>query len=195
MRNEEYDTFLKDTEAAITRLAALYDQWFMGFERLEPHVVRRDVEKRLEAIRKSTPNNTALKFRSQTLIQRWTTLREHWTKVARQIEEGTYRRDVMRARKRAAQASVRPPKREEVHELDVNDALASLDGAAMDALLSGVAPAKAPLRADEAPAGVVAPPPPRGVDAARRGHGHDPRGRWPCLEACRAGCRRAVRPT
>ena len=59
MRNEELDTFLKDTEAMITRLAALYDQWFMGIERFEPHVARREADKRLDALRKLTPNNTA----------------------------------------------------------------------------------------------------------------------------------------
>lgn len=181
MRNEEFDTFLKDTEGAITRLAALYDQWFMGFERLEPHVARRDVEKRIDLLRKSTPNNTALRFRSQTLLQRWTTLREHWAKVGRQIEEGTYRRDVLRARKRA-EAAAQKPKKNEVHEIGVEDALAALDGDALDDLLDGLAkpapakPAPAPvaapaaprLRADEAAAVVVAPPPPKAAPGAPR---------------------------
>ena len=46
------------------------------------------------------PRNTAIRFRFQTLIQRYTTLQTYWRRIGRQIEEGTYRRDLLRARRR-----------------------------------------------------------------------------------------------
>ncbi|MEO0322579.1 MAG: MXAN_5187 C-terminal domain-containing protein, partial [Myxococcota bacterium] len=39
-------------------------------------------------------------FRYQTLKQRWVTLGSYWDRITRQIEEGTYYRDVQRARRR-----------------------------------------------------------------------------------------------
>jgi hypothetical protein len=52
------------------------------------------------ALRKVQPRNTALRFRFNSLIQRYTTLQTYWRRIGRQIEEGTYRRDLLRARRR-----------------------------------------------------------------------------------------------
>lgn len=95
----EYELLLSDVETRLDRLKALYEQWFQGMERLEPTIARKETDRRMVLLRKELPRNTALRFRFQTLVQRYTTLQSYWGRVARQIEEGTYRRDLLKARK------------------------------------------------------------------------------------------------
>lgn len=94
----EYEAALADLETRLDRLKVLYEQWFQGLERLEPAIPRKDVDRRFYQMRKETVRNTALRFRFQQLIQRYTTYITYWGRVTRQIEEGTYRRDVMKMR-------------------------------------------------------------------------------------------------
>lgn len=91
---------LSDVEVQLSRLKHLYEQWFQGIERTEPLIPRKQLERAMHALRKEKPRNTALRFRLQTLIQRYTTMQTYWRRIGRQIEEGTYRRDLLRARRR-----------------------------------------------------------------------------------------------
>jgi hypothetical protein len=97
---KEYEQLLNDVETRLDRIKALYEQYFQGVERLEPSVPRKELERRMQLLLKEKPRNTALRFRYQMLIQRWTTYLTYWQRVTRQIEEGTYRRDVLKVRKR-----------------------------------------------------------------------------------------------
>lgn len=89
---------------AIERLQALYNQYFMGIEKLEPLIHKKNVERKFNELRKIKFYNTALRFRFQTQVQKYSTHLNHWRRVCRQIEEGTYRRDVMRAKARMQRA-------------------------------------------------------------------------------------------
>ena len=100
MTPKEFEIMLSDTEIQLSRIKHLYEQWFQGIERIEPQIPRKQFDRALHELRKTKPRNTALRFRFQTLIQRYTTLQTYWRRVGRQIEEGTYRRDLLRARKR-----------------------------------------------------------------------------------------------
>ena len=91
---------LSDAEVQLSRIKHLYEQWFQGIERIEPQIPRKQFDRALHELRKVKPRNTALRFRFQTLIQRYTTLQTYWRRIGRQIEEGTYRRDLLRARRR-----------------------------------------------------------------------------------------------
>ena len=104
MEIKEYEELLNDVETRLDRLRALYEQYFQGIERLEPSVPKKEVERRMQLLRKSQPRNTALRFRTQQVIQKYTTYLTYWTRVARQIEEGTFRRDVIKARQRRVEA-------------------------------------------------------------------------------------------
>ena len=81
-------------------LKSLYEQYFQGIEKLEPAIPRKELERVLEVLRKNQPRNTALRFRTQMLIAKYGTYVTYWQRIARQIEEGTYRRDVARAKQR-----------------------------------------------------------------------------------------------
>jgi hypothetical protein len=99
MDQKQYEAMLADAEMRLQRLKSLYDQWFQGIERVEPHQRRTDLEQIISTLRREKPRNTALRFRFQQLLQRFITFSTYWRRVARQIEEGTYKRDVIRARK------------------------------------------------------------------------------------------------
>ncbi len=103
---KEFDQQLHDVEVKLKRLKALYEQWFQGIERLEPLIVRKDLDRHLILLRKEKPRNTAARFRFQQLQARYNTYATYWGRIARQIEEGTYARDLHRARRR--RGSVRP---------------------------------------------------------------------------------------
>jgi hypothetical protein len=100
MTPKEFEITLGDAEVQLSRLKHLYEQWFQGIERIEPQIPRKQLERTIHLLRKEQPRNTALRFRFQTLIQRYTTLQTYWRRIGRQIEEGTYRRDLLRARRR-----------------------------------------------------------------------------------------------
>ncbi|MDI7266931.1 MAG: hypothetical protein QME96_02925, partial [Myxococcota bacterium] len=93
----EYAAQVEDLEKKLERLRALYEQYFTGIERLEPSMQRKALERKIADLRKNRVRNTALRFRLQTLVQRYTTLLTYWIRVCRQIEEGTYKRDLLRA--------------------------------------------------------------------------------------------------
>jgi hypothetical protein len=99
---EEFDAEVSELEIRLERLRSLYEQYFLGIERIEPSVARKDVDRRFWRIRKVKLRNTAKRFKLQTLIQRYNTLQQYWTRTCRKIENGTYIRHVQRVKRRAA---------------------------------------------------------------------------------------------
>ena len=89
-----------ELEIAMDRLRSLYDQYFLGIEKLEPLVARKDVDRRIHALRKEQIRNTAQRFRFNMLIQRFNTYQTHWRGTCRAIEDGTLKRHILRARAR-----------------------------------------------------------------------------------------------
>ncbi|MEM1023339.1 MAG: MXAN_5187 C-terminal domain-containing protein [Myxococcota bacterium] len=93
----EIERLEKDLDA----LKATYELFFMGIEKLEPSVQHDALKKRLRAIQERAVRNTGLKFRRQQLKAKFVTLQNHWNRVLREREAGTYRRDIVRAERRA----------------------------------------------------------------------------------------------
>lgn len=79
--------------AAIKDVRVAYEQYFMGVEAREPYKLRDDVQKKLQHYQGMSKLNTADRYQLQMLQASWTTWRTQWDKIARQIEEGTYKRD------------------------------------------------------------------------------------------------------
>jgi hypothetical protein len=100
MNAEEQQREVDDLETRIERLRALYDQYFMGIEKIEPQVQRKDVDRRIWLLRKEQIRNTGVRFKFQTVIQRYNTFQQYWQRSVREIENGTFKRDVLRAAKR-----------------------------------------------------------------------------------------------
>ena len=100
MTPENQEKTINELETQLERLHALYNQYFMGIEKIEPLIPRKEVERKNQMLRKEKIRNTALRFRFQTQVQKYNTQSNYWRRVCRQIEEGTYHRDVMRAKER-----------------------------------------------------------------------------------------------
>jgi hypothetical protein len=105
----EVEKLVGELELGVDRLRSLYEQYFMGIEKIEPAVPRKDVDRRIHVLRKEQIRNTALRFRFQMIVQRYNTYQTHWQRICREIENGTYKRHMVRARARFE--SSRPPSR------------------------------------------------------------------------------------
>lgn len=97
METAEIDKELEELDTRIDQLRALYEQYFMGIERLEPQKPRQEVERRIKVLRKEQIRNTAQRFKFNVLVQRMTTMQQYWGRVLREMEAGTFKRDVIRA--------------------------------------------------------------------------------------------------
>lgn len=96
----ELEETLSELEQRVERLRALYEQYFMGIEKIEPAVLRKDVDRRFWILRRAQIRNTAMRFKLNTINQRYNTYQQYWQRNIREIEAGTYKRHVLRAEKR-----------------------------------------------------------------------------------------------
>jgi hypothetical protein len=99
----ELDTALEELELRLERLRALYEQYFMGLEKIEPQIARKDVDRRIYVLRREKIRNTAKRFKLQTIIQRYNTFQQYWQRICREIENGTYKRHLLKAQKNSGQ--------------------------------------------------------------------------------------------
>jgi hypothetical protein len=93
----ELDQALEDLEQRLERLRSLYEQYFLGLEKIEPAIARKDVDRRFYILRRVKLRNTARRFRLQLLVQRYNTFQQYWLRICRQIENGTYTRHLIKA--------------------------------------------------------------------------------------------------
>lgn len=106
MDSKDIAELIKELETRVERLRALYDQYFMGIERLEPLTLRKDLDRRLWVLRREHIRNTGLRFKLETTIQRYNTYQQYWQRIVREIENGTYQRDLGRAAQRFGENAV-----------------------------------------------------------------------------------------
>jgi hypothetical protein len=92
-QKEDLDKLQEDIE----RLKFEYDQYFQGFSKLPPEALRKEVQRTVNRFVGFQSPNTGLKYRAQNLVQRFTTYKQLWDRILRQIEDGTYKRDLYRA--------------------------------------------------------------------------------------------------
>jgi len=97
VENAELDVALEELETRLERLRALYEQYFMGIERIEPAIPRKDIDRRIYVLRREKIRNTAKRFKLQTIISRYNTFQQYWQRICREIENGTYKRHVIKA--------------------------------------------------------------------------------------------------
>lgn len=99
MEPSELDSEIDELEQRVERLRSLYEQYFIGIEKLEPLTARKDVERRIWVLRREQIRNTRKRFKLQTIIQRYGTYQQYWMRINREIEAGTYRRHLVKAKK------------------------------------------------------------------------------------------------
>jgi len=94
---------LDEVDEDLVNLQVLYEKYFLGIDRRPPDVERKSVSGRLRTLRSTVVKNTGLKFRINTLFARLISYERMWDRTLREIEDGTYKRDVFKAKYRIAQ--------------------------------------------------------------------------------------------
>lgn len=146
-----------ELESDIPELRASYEQYFLGLERLPPTKKHDAIKKRVKSLKGQFIRQTALKFRIQSIAQKLVTYERLWERTLKEIEAGTYSRDIFKAklhqnkRKGGEKAKSGDDASFDVDEdLDLSD----LDADDLDSALAAAASAVAK------PAVVPPPPPP-----------------------------------
>ncbi len=135
MTPQEIAHELEEVEGRLERLRIKYELYFQGIEKMLPFVARKDVDRRFAALHKEQLRSAALRFRFNSLVQRFTSYQTHWGRILRQIEEGTYKRDLRKAKRLLeriegpspeAPAVVEAP-RDDVYELPDDDLVEEIE--------------------------------------------------------------------
>jgi hypothetical protein len=95
---DELAESVKTLEEELEALKARYEQYFLGIERREPVRWREELKRNVARVKGAFTRNAALRFRIQTLNARYLSYERLWLRGAREREEGTYRRDLFKAR-------------------------------------------------------------------------------------------------
>ena len=98
---QDIGEILKELELKIERLKVLYEQYFMGIEKMEPQVARKEVTRTMLTLQQQYIRNTAMRFKFNTMLQKWQIYITYWNRVLREIENGTYVRHLAKAKRKA----------------------------------------------------------------------------------------------
>ncbi|MBK8480563.1 MAG: hypothetical protein IPL40_05250 [Proteobacteria bacterium] len=157
---------LPDVEAAVAefeqkleRLRVLYEQYFLGIQKRAPLVLLKNVARLQYLLDQQQIRNTAVRFRYRGLLQKLSSYRAYWGRTVRQMEAGTYHRDVARTKRHLASRGLQLPDQIAIHSpADLERALASA--------LRRAEAEDAPEAPSAAPATAVTRPPPAAPRAA-----------------------------
>jgi hypothetical protein len=86
-------------EKQLAEVNKLFEQYFLGFERLPPIKERDELHKRILKLKGENPRNTGVKFRLNSSLSKFLSYDRMWQRTLKEIEEGTYKRDIIRAKK------------------------------------------------------------------------------------------------
>lgn len=103
LTREGIEARLNEMEKKIARLRALYESFFLGAERMPPNTQRHELNRMMLEMQQVPIANASLRFRYQALSQKWVLHTTYWNRTMREIEAGTYRRDLARTQRHLAQ--------------------------------------------------------------------------------------------
>lgn len=155
-----------EIEEAIAALRMSYEQYFLGIERRPPTQEHNDLKKRLQRVRGAFVRQTALKFRIQALQAKLVTYERLWTRTLQEIESGTYRRDLFKAKLHAQEREkAKRQGQKEAGEPEIDEAEAATPPPEPALAPPGPPAAPAPRAAAPAPPAkpAAAKPPPPGA--------------------------------
>lgn len=100
-RGAELSEMLDALEKLLERTKVLYEQYFMGIQKIAPAQLHKDIERRIRELTQEQIRNTALRFRLTTLTQKFGSYSTYWNRTMRAIEQGRYVRDLARVKRKA----------------------------------------------------------------------------------------------
>jgi len=165
---KEQQEMVAEMARGLEELRLIFEQYFMGNERVPPQEKRANYVGQLRRLKESGAiRNTVAKFQLNNLWSKYQTYVQMWNRILTQIEEGTYKRDRFKVGLRKKQVSAGPVPAEEIQELELEEIDFSVDevdeAPVAPARPVAAAPAPPPMAArPAAPSPLAAPPRPGG---------------------------------
>ena len=103
IKAEDLEELLDGLEKLLDRAKMLYEQYFMGIQKVAPMQLHRDIERKVRELTQQQIRNTGLRFRFTTLSQKFGSYNTYWKRTLREIEQGKYIRDLARVKRKADQ--------------------------------------------------------------------------------------------
>ncbi|MDO8427059.1 MAG: MXAN_5187 C-terminal domain-containing protein [Deltaproteobacteria bacterium] len=91
-------------ESKIARLKVEYEQYFMRVLKREPAKLRDETEKLILLYSNKNVTNTSIKFKYNSIVARYNSYKQYWTRTLRAIEEGEFVR-----KSEGDEQALRPP--------------------------------------------------------------------------------------
>ena len=101
--NEEVEAKVDEFAQKLEILRVRYEQYFIGVEKVPPVTLRMDVARIMRELEQMKVRNTALKFKIRTNVQKFVSYSTYWNRTLREIEDGTYKRHVDKAKRQQAE--------------------------------------------------------------------------------------------
>ncbi|HEY5950780.1 MAG TPA: MXAN_5187 C-terminal domain-containing protein [Kofleriaceae bacterium] len=99
---DQIEELLDAVDTTLDRLKTLYEQYFLGIQKQAPAFIHSDVERKLRDLTQINIRNTGLRYRLATLQQKFGSYNSYWRRTLRQIENGTYVRNLAKIGREAA---------------------------------------------------------------------------------------------
>ncbi len=77
-------------EMKVQRLKTDYDQYFAGVQKIPPFKLHEEVKRLIRNCSNRPINNTALAFRYNAIVGRYTSYNNLWTRYMRELDEGKF---------------------------------------------------------------------------------------------------------
>ena len=103
-RTEVIEEALEELEKLVDRVKALYEQYFLGIQKQAPAHLHTDMERKIRDLAQENIRNTAQRYRFNMLQQKFGSYNAYWRRTMRQIENGTYLRQLSKVGRKAAQS-------------------------------------------------------------------------------------------
>ena len=108
LANDQLSDLAGALEEELEEVKVKYEMYFIGAERMEPSRRREDLKRNIARLKNAFTRNAGIRFRIQALHARYLSYERLWLRSTREKESGTYRRDVLKARRKAAERTVAP---------------------------------------------------------------------------------------
>lgn len=120
-------------EEELAKLRVMYEQYFLGIERKPPVQEHNALKRHVQKLKAMNIRATVIKFKVQSLAASVLTYERLWDRTLREIEAGTYHRDLFKARlhakKRAEEEKLKKGPSAEAFDVDEDVDISDIDEA------------------------------------------------------------------
>ncbi|MBL4635052.1 MAG: hypothetical protein JKY56_14355 [Kofleriaceae bacterium] len=94
MSSTEIGELLDDLQKRVDRCKVMFEQYFLGIQKRPPYQLQLELERKVRSLTQAHIANTGMRFRFTTLSQKFASYNTYWKRTMRQIENGSYIRDI-----------------------------------------------------------------------------------------------------